>query len=267
MLYHQGVETLDVNGTERSYLLHLPPEPAGRPLIIALHPLGSNPKLMETMTSFSAIADREGVIVAYPEGTKVTDNGIRSWNARFCCRDAREVNADDIGFLSKLIDEMKKHYGVSAVLVTGFSNGGMLTHLAGVELSDKIDAIAPVAATIGMVITDMKPRRPLPVLIIHGADDLVLPVSGTEDGRLLPVLHAVEYWTRVNGCAGEPENEERDGVELTRYACSSAEVLFYRIRDAGHVWPGSRVRMRTERDPGSMDASEAIWEFFRSHLP
>lgn len=260
------METLDVNGRERSYLLHLPPEPAGKPLIIALHPLGSNPRLMEAMTSFSAIADREGAIVAYPEGTKVTEDGIRSWNARFCCRDAREVNADDVGFLSKLIDEMKERYNVGAVLVTGFSNGGMLAHLAGVELSDRIDAIAPVAATIGQPIIEMRPRRPLRVLIIHGMDDHVLPIGGTADGRLLPVSRAVEHWTKVNGCIEAPEKEERDGIELTRYPCPGAEVLYYRIRDAGHVWPGSRVRMRSERDPGSMNASEVIWEFFSSRL-
>ncbi len=260
------METLDVDGRERSYLLHLPPQPAGRPLVIALHPLGSNPKLMESMTSFSAIADREGAIVAYPEGTKVTEGGIRSWNARFCCRDAREVNADDIGFLSKLIDEMRSSYNVSAVLVTGFSNGGMLTHLAGVELSDRIDAIAPVAATIGQPIIEMNPRRPIPVLMIHGMDDCVLPVGGTADGRLLPVSRAVEYWTRVNGCGEAPEKEEGDGIELTRYTCPGAEVLYYLIRDAGHVWPGSRVRMRSEHDPGSMNASEVIWGFFSSHL-
>lgn len=267
MSYHQGVETLDVNGTERSYLLHLPPEPTRRPLIIALHPLGSNPRLMESMTSFSSIADRERIIVAYPEGTKVSENGIRSWNAKFCCRDAREVNADDIGFLSKLIDEMRARYSVSGVLVTGFSNGGMLTHLAGIEIADKIDAIAPVAATIGNVIVGMRPRRPLPVLMIHGTEDRVLPIEGTGDGRLLPVPRAVEFWVRANGCDEVPSIEERNGVEVMRYAPCSAEVLLYQVRDAGHVWPGSGVRMRSEHDPRTMDASARIWDFFRAHLP
>jgi polyhydroxybutyrate depolymerase len=262
------VETLDVNGIVRSYLLHLPKEPAGRPLIIALHPLGSNPKLMEAMTGFSGIAVREDLIVAYPEGTKATENGLRSWNARFCCRDAMGMNADDVGFLSALIDHLTERYEVNGVLVTGFSNGGMLAHLAGVELSHKLTAVAPVAATIGRAITEMKPRRELPVLIIHGTDDHLLPLEGRESGRLLPVYEAVDYWVRADQCSEAPMTEERDGVEVMRYCpyLGGAEVVFIRVKDAGHVWPGSRVHMRSENDPRTLDASAVIWKFFRSHL-
>jgi polyhydroxybutyrate depolymerase len=223
---------------------------------------------MESMTNFSAIADGEGAIVAYPEGTKVSEDGTRSWNARFCCRDAMGVNADDIGFLSTLIDDLKERYDVRGVLVTGFSNGGMLAHLAGIELSNKITAIAPIAASIGQVVIGMRPQRALPVLIVHGTDDRILPIGGTDDGRLLPVSTAVGYWVGANKCQDKPVTEFRNGFEVTKYAqCSdAAEVLFYRIWDAGHVWPGSRVRMRSEHDPGTMDASAVIWDFFRAHL-
>ncbi len=39
-----------------------------------------------------------------------------------------------------------------------------------------------------------------------------------------------------------------------------------KVKGAGHVWPGSRVHMRSEVDPHTLDASQAIWEFLRSHL-
>ncbi|MBI0584630.1 MAG: hypothetical protein ISF22_10455, partial [Methanomassiliicoccus sp.] len=257
-----------VDGTPRSYLLHLPPNPRGKPLIIALHPLGSNPMLMEAMTGLSSLADDEGFIVAYPEGTKLSEDGIRSWNARFCCRDAWNANVDDIGFLTKLIDNLTERHHVRGVLVTGFSNGGMLAHLAGIELSDRITAIAPVAATIGREILEMRPKRPLPVLMIHGTDDRLLPLTGTEGGRLLPVARAIDYWVGMNDCDRTPVIEERGGIEMSRYTCGfgSADVVVHRVRGAGHVWPGSRVRMRSEHDPRTLDASKVIVEFFLSRL-
>lgn len=224
--------------------------------------------LMEAMTGLSSIAVRDEIIVAYPEGFTASEGGPRSWNARFCCRDAMSANADDIGFLSGLIDDLAERYSVSGVLVTGFSNGGMLTHLAGIELSDKLTAIAPVAATIGHQIAGLRPKRELPVLIVHGADDRLVPLGGRDGGRLLPVRQAVDYWVRADRCSESPTTEERDGVEVTRYpSCAGdAEVTFYQVRDAGHVWPGSRVRMRSEKDPRTLDASAVIWEFFRAHL-
>jgi polyhydroxybutyrate depolymerase len=262
------VESIIVDGRARSYLLHLPPEPKGRPLIIALHPLGSNPMLMEAMTSFSPMSDREGFIVAYPEGTKSSDTGVRSWNAHFCCRDAVAEGVDDIGFLSVLVDEMKARYSVSGVLVTGFSNGGMLSHLAGIKLGDKIQAIAPVAATLGRETVEQTVRTPVPVLIVHGDSDRLVPFAERDDSRFLPVSEVVGYWVRENKCAPGPEVEETPELKVERYRPrgNGAEVQLYLVKNAGHVWPGSRVHMRNEPDPRALDASALIWAFFRSHL-
>jgi polyhydroxybutyrate depolymerase len=222
---------------------------------------------MEAMTGFSSLADKHRFIVAYPEGTKSSENGTSSWNARFCCRDAWQEQVDDIGFLSKLIDSLTARYQANGILVTGFSNGGMLAHLAGIELSDRITAIAPVAATVGRGIVDLIPQAPLPVLIIHGSDDALIPYDQRGDERFLPVAGAVDYWVRVNDC--DPTPEVRTGpVERMRYAPRDgrAEVVVLKVGGAGHVWPGSRIRMRDENDPRTLDASSAIWAFFHAHL-
>ncbi len=262
------MENIIVDGRERSYLLHLPPQPEGRPLIIALHALGSNPLLMEAMTDLSPMADREGFIVAYPEGFRSSDVGIRSWNARFCCRDAKEEDVDDIGFLSALVDEMAARYHIKGVLIAGFSNGGMLAHLAGIELADKITAIAPVGATVGQEIVERIPKRPIPVLMVHGDADRLLPFDERHDERFLPVSKVVEYWVRENKCAPKPEVEETPELKIERYRSrrGGAEVLLYMVKNAGHVWPGSRVHLRTEHDPRTLDASSLLWSFLRSQL-
>jgi len=262
------MERLLVDGRTRSFLLHLPPEPKGAPLIIALHALGSNPYLMEAMTELSLLSDREDIIVAYPIGIRASDQGERAWNAWFCCRDALYEKVNDVGFLSAIIDELDYRYDLDGTLITGMSNGGMLAHLAGIQLSNKVTAIAPVAATIGDVILELKPQRPLPVLMINGGADEMVPFYHSHRYNLLPAEEAVDYWVRVNECLDSPTIRERNGVLVERYRSrdGKADVLSYRSKDAGHVWPGSRVRMHNEEDPMTMNATAIIWNFFRDQL-
>jgi polyhydroxybutyrate depolymerase len=262
------VETVLVDGKQRSYMLHAPTGAEGGPLIIALHPLGSNPRLMEAMTSFSEMANWEGFIVAYPEGIKASSVGVRSWNAKFCCDEAMANDVDDIAFLSKIVDSVSQRFGVRGVLVAGFSNGGMLAHLAGIELSDQVDAIATVAATVGKEITEHCPSRPVPALMINCLADRTVPFGYSNKPRLLPAAEAVGFWAHCNNTIQPPKVEEGAGAIKESYAAGSggAEVVLYKVKDAGHVWPGSRVRTRGENDPGGFNASEAIWEFFRDRL-
>jgi polyhydroxybutyrate depolymerase len=222
---------------------------------------------MEAMTGFSQMADEEGFIVTYPEGTKASDLGLRSWNARFCCRDAQKGGVDDIGFLSAIIDQMKARYKVSGILITGFSNGGMLTHLAGIELGDKLTAIAPVGATISKEITQQPAKASLPVLMVHGSEDHLVPFYDRADERFLPVSQVVDYWIRNNDCSPEPAIEASGPAIIETYpSAHGAEVRVVKVKSAGHVWPGSKVYLKSEPDPKAVDASRLIWDFFRARL-
>jgi poly(3-hydroxybutyrate) depolymerase len=144
----------------------------------------------------------------------------------------------------------------------------MLAHLAGIELADRIAAIAPVGATVSQEIIEQSPKRPLPILMVHGDSDRLVPFDERHDERFLPVSRVVEYWVRENKCAPRPEVEETPELTMERYRPrdGGAEVLLYKVKSAGHVWPGSRVHLRTEPDPRTVDASSLIWKFFRSQL-
>ena len=55
----------------RHYILHLPANDqtgTAVPLVLNFHGYGSNSKQEEDLTGMSAKADREGFIVAYPDG-------------------------------------------------------------------------------------------------------------------------------------------------------------------------------------------------------
>ena len=259
------MRTLRSGGRERYLLLHVPTDVTERPdLIIAFHALSSSPRLMEAMTQLSSRADELGFIVSYPEGIRSPTSGVTSWNARFCCRDAKNEGVDDVLFISDLIDALRDDYNVSRVLVTGFSNGGMLAHVAGAELSDKIDMIAPVAATVGKEILNLVPKRPVEALIAHGQDDRLVPYVSRGNDQFLPAIEAERYWARANHCSGVEEEDTSDAI-IRRYSGGKCRVASIVVKNAGHVWPGGRARMGGEHDPKTINASELILSRFLSN--
>ena len=131
------------------------------------------------MTGFDRIAARDGIIAVYPDGTARLP-GIRflTWNAGHCCGAAMEANVDDVGFIGAIIDALVSNGRAdpSRVYVTGMSNGAMMAHRLGRELSTKLAAIAPV---VGAVFGDEPPpRAPVPAFVIVGAEDQSVPPGG-----------------------------------------------------------------------------------------
>lgn len=219
---------------------------------------------MEAMTLLSSRADERGLIVSYPEGVRSAVSGVTSWNARFCCRDAKAEGVNDVLFISDLIDALRDEHKVNRVLVTGFSNGGMLAHVVGAELSDKIDMIAPVAATVGKEILKLVPKRPVEAFIIHGQEDRLVPYGSRDDSRFLPAVEAERYWARANGCSTDEEENTSDAI-IRRYGGSACRVTSVVVKNAGHVWPGGRARMGGEHDPKTIDATSLILDRFLSN--
>ena len=255
------MRTIRSNGLERRYLLHVPIDIATCPdLVIALHALGTNPSIMEFMTKLSSKADEHGFIVIYPEGT-ISSTGMASWNAEFCCGDSALEKVDDVLFISDLIDILRENHNINNVLVTGFSNGGMLTHILGVKLSEKIQMIAPVGATISDEILNLNPERLMEVLIIHGQEDQIIPLYKSK-GNSLPAIEAEQYWARVNKCDIIEKNETPEAI-FHNYE-NSHKVTSIIVKNAGHVWPGGQSRMLEQHDPKTIDATSQILDRFLS---
>ena len=221
-LYGRGVEaaagvdragTISVEGRVRRYLLHVPPrsrEAAAAPLVIVLHGDAGSAREAQRITGMDAVADRHGFFVAYPEGSGWADLPPRSWNAGTCCGYARNARVDDVQYLRALIAHLLKTQPIDPqrVYATGISNGGMMAHRLGCELSDRIAAIAPVAAALA--VPSCAPQRPVPILMFHGTADRAVPYDGGRgsaepDGRMDPAAAAVaSFWAAHNRCASTP---------------------------------------------------------------
>ena len=273
-------QTLVHDGMVRSYLLRIPPGRAraatAMPLVILLHGGGGNAEHGEAMSGFTPKGAREGFIVAYPDGSGRMKDKLLTWNAGHCCGHAMQNRIDDVGFIGALIDRLIRDYPVDPkrIYVTGISNGGMMAHRLGSELSHRITAIAPVAAA---VFGDEKmAARPVSALMINGMLDRSVPYQGGAPGGrfpdawdgmpVKPALAQAEFWAQANRCSGNPVKREQGAIMHWQYECpSGTAVELLLLADTGHAWPGGQRGRRNADDPGSsLNATDVIWEFFRN---
>lgn len=272
-------ETLLVDGRERRFLVHDYSGGATTALVIVLHGGGGNGANAAEQTGFDRIAEREGLVAVYPYGTGNREDALLSWNAGNCCVYAMRQNVDDVHFIDRLIDHLLATRSIdpARVYATGLSNGGMLTHRLGIELGERLAAIAPVIS--GIFGDEPLRELSLPVLVITGAEDRsVRPEGGYPGGiaslipfsaerPLLPASAQSAYWAAVNDCA-DPTYSSNDSYQLTHYVhCrNSAEVAHYVVLGSGHSWPGGTApRAGADTPVDHFDANEVIWAFFARH--
>lgn len=269
--------SLIVDGRERTFLIHLPdhsePESAA-PLVLVLHGGGGSADNTTRVTHFSEIADREGFVAVYPNGTgERHDDRLLSWNAGNCCAAALENQVDDVAFFSALIDYMIAEYNVdpARVYATGLSNGAMMSYRIACELSDKVTAIAPVEGALN---TACEPTDPVSILIIHGtADQYVryeggIPLKGVDPKHPredTSVAFAVDFWVAHNQCDATPATVTEDELitDVYRDCTQGTAVEVITIIGGEHAWPGGEASYRAGDEPSdALDASEVIWAFF-----
>jgi polyhydroxybutyrate depolymerase len=281
--------TILVNGMERTYRIHVPPElpqnlsPA---LVFILHGGGGTAEGMErslTLGGFNTLADRYQFIVVYPDGIG------KGWNdgRKNMTDPAHQQHIDDVGFFSLLIDNLTQEFNIDTkkIFVTGISNGAMMSYRLALELPEKIAAIAPVA---GAIPTDLLPfnmsQEPVSVCAISGTKDPLVPWDGgvvyprKPRGTVISVNDSVMFWVAHDQCSSIPFSIDLPNVvlrDLTRVhedvyqnGTNDSAVVLYTIINGGHTWPGGQQYLpkalvgRTCRD---IDANTVIWDFFSTH--
>jgi polyhydroxybutyrate depolymerase len=276
------------NGLKRSYRLHVPArwEPSKTlPLVVVIHGAFETARSMEKQTGFSDLADTENFFVLYPNGIGIF-GWLQHWNAGHCCGKAASDDVDDVGFIEQAIEDACRIVNVDRgrIYMVGFSNGGMLTHRFGSEHSNRLAAIAPMAAAMGgrsgpeapfWRITP--PESPLPVIIFHGLKDQAVPyeggfAKGKVGGReYLSVGASAEFWLQHNRC--EPEAEvvslyQGSVIRSTWRGCrDNVQVQLHTLNDWGHVWPGPYFTdaLPADHPLHGYDAARVIWRFFKEH--
>jgi polyhydroxybutyrate depolymerase len=283
-------DTLAWQGRPRAYHVYRPPgvtPGTAIPLVVALHGSGGSALGMDPLTggALRAEAARRGWLLVCPDGIAKGWNDGRPLTA---ARDRARVGVDDVGFLSALIERMvaEEHADPSRVYVTGISNGGFMALRLALERSERIAAVAAVAAGVPKALEHRRPANPVAVLFFNGTDDPLVPyvggtisVLGRSRGEVLSTPDSARWWAARDGCQGAPtvqrlpDRDPDDGTRVTvetHESCEAgAEVVLYRVDGGGHTWPNGRQyapRFLVGRTTRDVDGTRAIFDFFARHV-
>ena len=239
----------------RAYRLHVPylynPE-SPAPLVLNYHGFGQSAAGQEAYSGLLPISDREGFLLAAPEGAGYPPG----WDIPGVYN---EDGFDDVNATVLMVAHIKAEFCVDPdrVFATGMSNGAEMAALVVCRYPDIFAASAPVAG----VVYEGCAAPGAAIIAFHGTADYNVPFE------IAPP--AMREWARRNGCdAGEQVEGYSAHVSVATFGdCQGRDVVFYVIEGGGHAWPGAAEGLPGGADPPNQEiqAAELIWAFFAAH--
>jgi polyhydroxybutyrate depolymerase len=270
-------ESQTVTLGDRSYVIDLPAQAAGAPIILALHGGGGNPEQFARNSGLTRPANAKGYAVIYPAGSGRMAKML-TWNGGYCCAYAMKAGVDDLAFLDAVVADAARQFGLDAgrVYVTGMSNGGLMAETYAAARAASLRAVASVSGSLD--VDHSRITGPVPILVIHGTADTHVPFAGGvgPEGKVptdwASVAAVVAAFVKSAGVPLVKTDNVIDPVEddtrvmATDYTDAQGKVMvrLLAIEGGGHVWPGGR---RAGRDGGTadIDANTEVLRFFDLH--
>lgn len=255
-----------VGDSVRTFRLFVPsdlPRQGRAPLVLAFHGTGGSGAGFRAETGLDPLAARDGFLVAYP------DAAVGNWAEGCDCNLADRLAINDTGFVRALIDSVSGRFPVdrTRVYAVGFSQGGLFVHRLACQMSDRIAAVASVAAPISAPLAERcGPGAPVSVLVMMGTLDDAYPYEGQGQGvrATLGARATTGLWRTLDRCgdtAGVASlpNRVADGTTVLEErwpACGGgSEVALYTVDGGRHAWSPSR----------DVATAELVTGFFLGH--
>jgi len=259
--YSSEIQNIVHNGISREYLIYIPSSFSGdsvAPLVLNFHGFGGNINDYLSYTSMLSIAETEGFVLVFPQGSLM--DGYSHWNPSLPSSDNKST-ADDLGFIEALIQQLSNNYNIDSkrIYACGYSNGGMMSFGLANHKSNLFAAVASVSGA--MLETDNTPNHPMPVLMIHGTSDGVIPYAGNNE--YASVESTLTFWRNFNSTDSiSNSNSITSGGNTIEYISYSngnngVSVEHYKINQGGHEWFNLNYN--------DLNTSELIWEFFSKY--
>jgi len=265
-------DSLMFDDIQRYYNVYVPEnvqDQSDLPLVFTLHGAGSSASQQEAFFFMNEVADTAGFIVCYPDGIN------KVWNSGFSPN-----GVDDAGFINALIDKLDKDYAINLdkVYSCGMSNGGYQSLYMACELTNRFAAVASVTGSMAKAVLDnCTPSRAIPVMQIHGTSDSTVLYNGSAIAA--PIEEVVKFWVENNQCNPIGDTLQIENIDTTDSSTAeriayteglhNSEVIFYKITNGGHTWPGSSRALAALGTFGNTNfdfsASEVIWNFFNRY--
>lgn len=264
--------TLDVDGTARTYRLHVPvgydPSTGGVPVVVSMHGMGADSASQLLFTGITADSDAQGYVVIAPEAI----NGM--W--QLPAADGTEGAASpEVGYIDAVLADAgaKLCLDPTRYYASGMSLGSAMTLVLACQPERRFAAFGGVGAAFYDPACNAAP--PAPLIYFHGTDDDVVPFEGGEARgyEVAPATETMADWATHNSCAVPPtESTTNDVIATTWTSCAlAADIDFYTVIGGGHTWPGSPVakvdwaEQYIGRTTSTVSATAAMWEFFRGY--
>lgn len=227
------------------------------PLLVALHPAGSNPRAFRNQIGLDAAARKAGLIVVYPTAAGP------EWNA------AR--GSADSDYLTRLIRSFRADPRVTdqPVIVVGHASGGAMALGLACDRPDLIAGLGMVATKVPRNATC--PRgKPKPAVFVHGTGDPISPHDGSDAS--LSAADSLAIWAKRNRCRAtlkvtRSDRNARDGTSVVNrvYTTCQAALTHVVVLGAGHGWPTGRAGKGGQLGPqsGEINASETLVTFLK----
>ena len=258
----QSIEdSLLIDGSYRTFRVHTPPGfsvAEHLPLVFNLHGLTSNGEQQEAYSEMNGVADVERFVVVYPDGVN------NSWNLGL-------GTVDEYSFFTGMTDLLEATHNINTdrVYSCGMSQGGYMSFVLACSMYDRIAAIASVAGSMAPGLSVVcAPTRPVPVMMIHGTADGIVPYTGGLQNDAIPDV--IDFWLQYDNCDVTPVITPIPDIVLVDFCTAdrqdhnngdaSSQVSLITINDGGHTWPGASIPIGvTNQD---FEASQVIWDFF-----
>jgi len=288
-------EQVDVGGRTRTFqIVGEERGRPGRPLVLVFHGSRQNGSSHRRFTGFAldGLADRGEAVVAYLDGYRGNWNDARA-ESRF---PARKKDIDDVAFARAVRDRVMRTHGVDAAKVAGlgYSNGGQMVFRLLHEAPDLLAGAVVVAATMPsradfLAGFSPAPTRPVPVAVVAGTADRIVPFHGGRmrwwarrlfkvGGETLSAEQTARYFAARNGLPSTPSvvvasHDARTPVDSVTFRQDGRpSVVLYVVRGGGHTVPGPTaapwVVGRTAESPGiDQIVTEVLGEVSRAAAP
>ena len=281
MVIHEGVE--------REYIIHVPENlNQDSPIVFVIHGYTGSAEGIAAYTGMNSIAEREGFIAVYPQGT-IDSNGNTFFNVGYEFNDDSPIN--DVSFIRELVRSISQEFNLKRkkAFATGMSNGGDMSYLLACTSSDLFKAVAPVAGVLMKGLKDScELSSPVPIFEIHGTADKISLFEGDLNneggwGAYYDLPSTIDFFAEryqlTNKSVKQMTSKESGAdydIFFERHWADDLEeeVWMYRIEDGRHVWPG--IKLNWWDNPlawfyfGSgnedINASEEVWAFFKKYL-
>jgi len=276
--------TLTASGLSRTYLVYLPTsfDPSTPiPFVFVFHGYTMSGQEMYDITQYTALADSEGIGLAFPDGEGGAGSFEYPWNVenagQSVCGYGNDVSAtgDDFAFIDAMKADIENDQclDTSHAYSTGFSMGGYFAEHIGCYRSD-MRAVAPHS---GGTIADLSvcTTGHVPIILFHGTADEVIDdacddPTVTADVGFPP---AASLWAAKNGCGTTYTTVPTNGAGGGTGQCyvydgcpADGQVELCTFDGMDHCWAGgASAGAGGNSCPTYADATSLEWAFFKKY--